>query len=115
MRAIIRFSLQNDHHPNDRKKSGYLNSKLSHFLKSKQLIRHPDRTGTYEGSGDTVTIDLLRKTLDEFFEKVEAQKTATIDHFWMYVDSGPSAKKGGAQAQQKATRKKASQEKGSPE
>jgi hypothetical protein len=112
MRVIIRFSLENDRHPRDPKKSGYLTSKLGYFLKSNQLIKHRGRTATYEGSGDNLTIDLLRKALNKFFEKVEGQKTATIDHFWMYVDSGPMLKRGDVQSQPKTTRKKAGQGKG---
>ncbi|MGB9409480.1 MAG: hypothetical protein WCA89_18245 [Terracidiphilus sp.] len=102
MRAIIRFSLDSDPGPGD------VTSKLRTILKRNHLARQPG-TGTYEGSGDDVNIDSLRKLLNEFFDKIKEQGTAKIDHFWMYFDKEPSPKKEKAQSKQTPSRRKAGQ------
>ena len=84
MRAIVRFSLNSDPGP------GKITSKLNTVLKRNHLVRRPGRTGTYEGAGDEVNIDSLRRLLSEFFDKLKEQETAKVDHFWMYVDQEPA-------------------------
>jgi hypothetical protein len=50
-------------------------------------------TGTYAGSGPDVNTASLKIALDEFWDKINGQNIAKLDHFWMCVDKGPSEAK----------------------
>jgi len=83
MRVIIRFSLDGD--------DGTLTSALASVLKRNGFPKK-SRTGSYEGSDRNVGIDSLRTGLDEFWERIQGQKRAKLDHFWMYVDKRTTAR-----------------------
>lgn len=91
MRVIIRFSLDKDTDPVT-KKHGKVTSRLQSILKRNHLKRQLS-TGTYEGSGPNVNIGSLKVALNQFWDKINEQNDAKLDHFWMYVDKGPSEAK----------------------
>jgi hypothetical protein len=80
VRVIIRFSLDGD--------KGGLTTVLGNVL-NKGGLPKKKRTGTYEGSHD-VSISSLKSMMDSFWDKLEGQKKAKLDHFWMYVDKKTS-------------------------
>jgi len=93
MRVIVRFSLDGDH--------GNLTSALATILKRGGLPKKK-RTGTYEGSED-VSISSLKSTLDDFWDKIEGQTEAKLDHFWMYVDKRTTEASRKKSSRQRAT------------
>jgi hypothetical protein len=91
MRVIIQFSLDKDTYPGT-KKHGYLTSKLQSILKKNHLMRQQS-TGTYAGSGPDMNTASLKIALNQFWDKINEQNDAKLDHFWMCVDKGPSEAK----------------------
>ena len=78
MRAIIRFSLDDD-------QDGALNGKLRKYLEKRGFKKLPGNTGTYEHRKNTER--KLSFTTRNFWMKITNHNgPGHIDHFWMYAD-----------------------------
>lgn len=78
MRVIIRFSIDND-------SQSLLRNSLVYKLETLHSFKKASKTSTYEYHSTSPVA--LSKVLSDFWHVVESHKgSATIDHFWMYVD-----------------------------
>ena len=80
MRAIIRFSIDNEH-------NSALRNKLQAALR-KHGFSNKKNTATYMGKGPKTDANTLKNALYAFWEKVykNGKKPGRLDHFWMYVE-----------------------------
>ncbi len=90
MRALIRFSLDDD-------KNSELRNKLAKILVDDYgFVKHGKNTATYEHAD--ITKPKLKVVMDRFWKQaVKSTNVAEIDHVWMYCDNPPTAAKKSAE------------------